>query len=343
MPPLLSPSPISPISPAMRGEVFRQLRELVEVAEDNGQLFWALNVSAVLYLGGGEKKNPQGRWRHPKFPEISWNIWHFIELDGAFFLAPFPCCGTLLVQLPPMFASNCSVEPWYCYFLGCWENMGNTLSNPDLRWENNLPPSNRIAPQTLLQCSNFHPAFHPQTIRQQEPANFQHNQTDKNPSTHPNQVKETTQTQIQKNDSFFFELVFFPLPNPMKIRSITTKWALFLGIFTSRNGSTKSLATMGEEALRRQLEQRLRPHGPSSWAEALAYEVTRHLGQQLGKLWEKWIKMGEKEEITGKNIFMNSDNKAIAVSLDEPNFRIHFLPAKNEGTIKHMASNQLWR
>jgi hypothetical protein len=98
---------------------------------------------------------------------------------------------------------------------------------------------------------------------------------------------------------------------------------------------------MGEEALRRQLEQRLRPHGPSSWAEALAYEVTRHLGQQLGKLWEKWIKMGEKEEITGKNIFMNSDNKAIAVSLDEPNFRIHFLPAKNEGTIKHMASNQL--
>jgi hypothetical protein len=43
----------------MRGEVFRQLRELVEVAEDNGQLFWALNVSAVLYLGGGEKKIPK--------------------------------------------------------------------------------------------------------------------------------------------------------------------------------------------------------------------------------------------------------------------------------------------
>ena len=32
------------------GEVFRQLRELVEVAEDNGQLFWSLNVSAVLLL-----------------------------------------------------------------------------------------------------------------------------------------------------------------------------------------------------------------------------------------------------------------------------------------------------
>ena len=56
----------------MRGEVFRQLRELVEVAEDNGQLFWALNVSAVLYLCGGEKQTPQGRWRlHPNFPEIS--------------------------------------------------------------------------------------------------------------------------------------------------------------------------------------------------------------------------------------------------------------------------------
>ena len=34
---------------------------------------------------------------------------------------------------------------------------------------------------------------------------------------------------------------------------------------------------MGEEALRRHLEGRLRPHGPSSWAEALAYEVTRSL------------------------------------------------------------------
>ena len=220
--------------------------------------------------------------------------------------------------------------------------MGNTLSNPDLRWENNLPPSNRISPQTLLQCSNFHPAFHPQTIRQQEPANFQHNQTDKNPSTHPNQVKETTQTQIQKNVFFFLpNLCFFPKSHENQEHHHQV--SPFLGIFTSRNGSTKSLATMGEEALRRQLEQRLRPHGPSSWAEALAYEVTRHLGQQLGKLWEKWIKMGEKEEITGKNIFMNSDNKAIAISLDEPNFRIHFLPAKNEGTITHMASNQLWR
>lgn len=50
-------------------------------------------------------------------------------------------------------------------------------------------------------------------------------------------------------------------------------WAL--NVSAVLNGSTKSLATMGEEALRRQLEQRLRPHGPSSWAEALAYEVTR--------------------------------------------------------------------
>lgn len=33
---------------------------------------------------------------------------------------------------------------------------------------------------------------------------------------------------------------------------------------------------MGDEALKRHLELRLRPHGPSSWAEALAYEVTRH-------------------------------------------------------------------
>lgn len=32
---------------------------------------------------------------------------------------------------------------------------------------------------------------------------------------------------------------------------------------------------MGDEALKRHLELRLRPHGPSSWAEALAYEVTR--------------------------------------------------------------------
>ena len=48
-----------------------------------------------------------------------------------------------------------------------------------------------------------------------------------------------------------------------------------LNVTAVLNGSTKSLAAMGEEALRRHLEGRLRPHGPSSWAEALAYEVTR--------------------------------------------------------------------
>ena len=53
VPPRLTIAPLQ--SPAMRGgEVFRQLRELVEVAEDNGQLFWALNASAVLHLGGGK-------------------------------------------------------------------------------------------------------------------------------------------------------------------------------------------------------------------------------------------------------------------------------------------------
>jgi len=41
------------------------------------------------------------------------------------------------------------------------------------------------------------------------------------------------------------------------------------------NGSTKSLAELGDEALRRNLEERLRSMGPSSWAEAFAYEASR--------------------------------------------------------------------
>ncbi|CAK9090074.1 Potassium voltage-gated channel subfamily B member 2 (Voltage-gated potassium channel subunit Kv2.2) [Durusdinium trenchii] len=48
-----------------------------------------------------------------------------------------------------------------------------------------------------------------------------------------------------------------------------------LNVTAVLNGSTKSLSAMGEEALRRLLEARLRPNGPSSWAEALAYEATR--------------------------------------------------------------------
>jgi hypothetical protein len=166
-------------------------------------------------------------------------------------------------------------------------------------------------------------------------------QPDRQESINASQPSQRNHSDTNPKKHFFFRTCVFSLTKSNENQEHHHQVSPFLGIFTSRNGSTKSLATMGEEALRRQLEQRLRPHGPSSWAEALAYEVTRHLGQQLGKLWEKWIKMGEKEEITGKNIFMNSDNKAIAVSLDEPNFRIHFLPAKNEGTIKHMASNQL--
>lgn len=49
----------------MRGDVFRLLRELVEVAEDNGQLFWSLNVSAVLCHGLGVRRGAILLGTHP--------------------------------------------------------------------------------------------------------------------------------------------------------------------------------------------------------------------------------------------------------------------------------------
>ncbi|CAE7474563.1 KCNB2 [Symbiodinium necroappetens] len=50
------------------------------------------------------------------------------------------------------------------------------------------------------------------------------------------------------------------------------------------NGSTKSLAELGDETLRRNLEERLRPMGPGSWAEAFAYEASRQ--EPLQELYE---------------------------------------------------------
>eukprot|EP00438_Fugacium_kawagutii_P028073 Skav223922 [mRNA] locus=scaffold2593:313193:316746:+ [translate_table: standard] len=151
----------------MRGEVFRLLRELVEVAEDNGQLFWSLNVSAVLCHGGWQGGVPQTN-----------------QIRGP------------------------------------WDPMVETGRGS-----------------------------RSQSLGRKNPANAQWKTG---------------------------------LANP--------PWGAH---DRPRNGSTKSLSAMGDEALKRHLELRLRPHGPSSWAEALAYEVTRTWAMAVRWGWPcRWFWLG---------------------------------------------------
>ena len=200
--------------------------------------------------------------------------------------------------------------------------MGNTLSTPDLRWENHLPPGHTISRKnpasTFRFPFNFSSQNHPPTRIRQLSKTYPPN----NDKTYPEESNTTSQwsqkttpkqnSKPEKTIQILVQTCFVPHKpqgnqeisgaSPAKIDLFRQGMVGFCWDFP-RNGSTKSLATMGEEALRLQLEQRLRAHGPSSWAEALAYEVTRHwaAGKTMGKMGEKeetvgnhWAKMGEK-------------------------------------------------